>query len=368
MKRQAHPRAGLTMIELLLAVAILAGLMVLVFQLVDRALSVWRKAETRRSVLEQSSTAMDLISADLRGIEGGRRGDLLLEWVRFDTDGDGILDHQWPRLRVVRQASAREVSELQSAAAREVQDDPDALEALRRRRAVSGLVEVLWMAAPLSQQVDRRAEGVLWRGMRLVDDPRSKSFFAPDFFGTSGRPPAGSTEEVSGGLLWFQVLCAAQTSIVKDGWEIGTEPRDAAASWDAQGRQRPDKDAHPWNEAHAACAVHRGRVVLPRRVRIELEFERPVDRDRRTRLLEPIELGDTRLAVDDGLRLPEPGTFVLIDSEWMKLLSVDGDRANVQRAQRGSAAVSHAAGAMIHHGSSLVREVVVLTSREDWAQ
>ena len=372
MSRTRSAQSGLTMIELLLAVAILSGLMVLVFQLIDRSLSVWRKAETRRSLMEQSATGMELLTTDLRGLESGRRGDLLLEWVRFDTDGDGVLDHKWPRLRLVRQASAREVGELMAEAERAAGDLDDSqlarLEEIRRRRPTSALVEVLWMVAPLSQKPDARAEGVFWRGQRLVDDPAGKSFFAPDFLGTSGRPPAGATEEVTGGVLWCQILCAAMSSIVKDGWEIGLEPRDAAASWDARGAARPDRNSHPWNESHAAFQGTRSRVVLPRRVRIDLEFERPTDRDRRTRLTVPIELGEARLRVDDGQRLPPVGSHVLIDSEWMKILSVDADTCTVARGQRGTAPLSHAAGAMVHFGEALSREVVVLTSREDWTQ
>lgn len=370
--QQRRSLRGLTMIELLLSVAILSGLMVLVFQLIDRSLSVWRKAETRRSLLEQNATVMDLLAADLRGLEGGRRGDFLLEWVRFDTDADGVLDQKWPRLRLVRQASAREVGELMAQAERASQaaDESEAakLAEIRRRRPTSALMEVIWMVAPLSQKPDARAEGVFWRGERLVDDPTSKSFFAPDFLGTSGRPPAGSTEEVTGSVLWCQFLCAAQSTIVKDGWEIGVEPRDAAACWDGRGGSRPDKNTHPWNEAHAAFQGARSRVVLPRRVRIELEFERAADRDRRTRLSEGVELGDARLRVDDGQRLPPAGSFILVDAEWMKIVSVDGDACTVQRAQRGTAPLSHAAGAMIHFGEALSREVVVLTAREDWTQ
>jgi prepilin-type N-terminal cleavage/methylation domain-containing protein len=365
-------RRGLTMIELLLSVAILSGLMVLVFQLIDRSLSVWRKAETRRSLMEQSATVMELLSSDLRGLEGGRRGDLLLEWVSFDTDGDGVLDQKWPRLRLVRQASAREVGELTAAAERAGQAADEAqaqqLAELRRRRPTSALVEVIWLIAPLSQKPDLRAEGVFWRGERLVDDPTSKLFFAADFLGTSGRPPAGATEEVTGGVLWCQIQCAAQTSILKEGWEPGKEPRDVAASWDARGAARPDRNAHPWNEPHASHAGVRQRPVLPRRVRIELEFERPADRERRTRLLEAIELGETRLRVDDGQKLPAEGAHILIDSEWMKVVSISGDTLVVQRAQRGTKPLSHAAGAMVHHGEALSREVVVLTSREDWTQ
>ena len=87
---RATRRAGLTMVELMCSLLILAVLMVLVFQLIDRTLGVWRRSETRSSLLEQAASVADLFAHDLRGLENGAQGDLLLEWVRFDTDGDGI--------------------------------------------------------------------------------------------------------------------------------------------------------------------------------------------------------------------------------------------------------------------------------------
>jgi prepilin-type N-terminal cleavage/methylation domain-containing protein len=369
MRRRAREaaRSGLTMIELLCALTILAVLMVLVFQLIQRTLDVWSRSETRRTLLEQAAGVAELFAHDLRGLENGAQGDLVLEWVRFDTDGDGVAESQWPRLRLVREASAAEVARLsegeQRASAAAATPEAD----VRVLRASPGLVEVIWLVAPASLvEADARAEGILWRGERRVEDPSSKSFFAPDFLGTSGRPPAGATEELSSGLLWMQVLCAAQTSVVHEQWRLGSEPADATASWDAWGKERPDAAAVGWNQKHPGIVLARGRPALPRRVRLELEFERAQDRLRRTRLTEIIEPTDVRLAVDDGLRLPEPGAFVRIDAEWMQLGPVDGESAAVTRGARGTTPRTHAAGALVHWGAPLTRELVVLTAREDW--
>jgi prepilin-type N-terminal cleavage/methylation domain-containing protein len=57
-----HPRRGVTLVELLLAVGIFAFLAVAVFQILDRSLSLWRRAETRRSLLAQASTVSDLLA------------------------------------------------------------------------------------------------------------------------------------------------------------------------------------------------------------------------------------------------------------------------------------------------------------------
>lgn len=129
----------------------------------------------------------------------------------------------------------------------------------------------------------------------------------------------------------------------------------------------PGRDVHPWNEAHPGSPKPRGRALLPRRVRIELEFERPIDRLRRTRLLETIDNQENVLLVDDGRRLPsEPDSYLLVEAEWMRVTSIDGARVAVQRAQRGTSAAIHGKDALVHWGLRLVREVPVATYREDW--
>jgi len=213
-----------------------------------------------------------------------------------------------------------------------------------------GLLEVVWMVAPASlTQPDARSEGVIFRGERPTMETSSKSFFAKDFFGASNRPPAGAAEEVTGGLLWMGLLAAAQTSVVNNGWRLGGGLDAASPSWDALALGRPSREVHYWNESHPGNPKPRGRASLPRRVRIELEFERPVDRIRRTRLLDTLDNQEGVLSVDDGRRLPsEPDSYVLIDAEWMRITSIDGARVAVQRAQRGTSAAVHGKGSMVH--------------------
>lgn len=360
--------AGLTLIELLLALGIFAFLVLALFQILDRSLSLWRRAETRRGLLAQASSLSELLARDLAGLEGGSRGDLLAEWVAFDTDGDGVDESKWPRLRFVRQASASDILRLPGE--REAPPAaPEGVTALPRSEA--GLTEVVWLVVPASL-VDRdaRAEGSIWRGERALSDASTKSFLAPDFIGRSNRPPAGAIEEVGGGLLWLGVLFATQTSIVHDEWKLGPDPdclECAATSWDAWNRERPDRQVHAWNEPGAGMPDVRGRPLLPRRVRFEMELERPIDRLRRTTLAQATEIGEAAIVVDDPQRIPrEEGAFVLVDAEWMRVLSVFGPSVAVKRGERGTKSVSHAAGAMVHYGLRLVREIRVATYREDW--
>ena len=363
-------RAGLTLVELTIALGLLALLMLFVIQVFDGALSTWRNSETRRSVMEASSVVMELLTDDLRGIEGGPRGDLLLEWVMFDTDGDNVRETKWPRLRLVRQASGSEVArvhrDMRLAAEPNVKV-PDG-EVVRVPADSPAQLEVVWMIAPASlTDKDARSSGVLWRGEHLTTDPTMKSIFAADFFGGSNLPPAGSTSEVTGGVLWMGVLLASQASIVHDGWKIARDVSGAATSWDAWNKDRPNAGMHAWNERAVGTTVAKTRPVLPRRVRIELEIERPIDRLRRTRILDLIDNQGVVLRVDDGKRISlENDAHILIDAEWMKIVNVDGNKVVVERGQRGTTPVGHDKDAMVHWGLRMVTEATIAAHREDW--
>jgi hypothetical protein len=223
------------------------------------------------------------------------------------------------------------------------------------------------------QEPDRRAEGLILRGERIVDTrtaagpQASVSFFDPRFFTRGGEPTPGVLNEVSGGLLWMGLEFATQTTYLHEGWKLGSGLEHAATSWDGWNRGRPDAKRHFWNEPGTGMPRAKDRVLLPRRVRLELEFERPRDIKRRTRIVEALVPTDASLRVDDGDRLPkELGTFVRIDAEWMKLTGKTGDHAAVQRAQRGTQAVAHDVGALVHYGDTFVREVPINVTQEDW--
>ena len=76
---------------------------------------------------------------------------------------------------------------------------------------------------------------------------------------------------------------------------------------------------------------------------------------------------DVQLVVRDPSRLPDDGEMVLIGEEWMEILSHDGPRFRVRRACRGSRLLPHPAGALVHFGRTIVREVGLSAHREEWA-
>ncbi len=343
-------RLGFTLIELLLALSLLSILMVALVNLIDTSLNIWSRTESERDLVEVGSAVLDLVGRDLAAVESGPRGDLLSEWWTYDVDGDATPGAVMARFRMVKRASKAELHRMGSAG-----DDND-------------LVQVVWalLPNPEGKPGESRSLGLLFRGERVVGDPDSLSFFDKGFFNAAGKAPAGSMNLVTGGVLWFDVAFATQTSIVHDGWSFNGQPQDCARSWDAWNKGRPDLDRSPWNEPGAGMPTTDEHPLLPRRVRIELEIERYDELRRRTRVRAPVETEAVLVQVDDPERLPEPGTMILIDEEWMELLSVSGDKANVRRGARGTTKRQHDAGALIHHGWSISREIAVPLHRDDW--
>lgn len=365
-------RAGFTLLELVLAAGLLAILMIAVFALIDGSMKMWRRTEVRRNLTGQAIGVVELFARDLRALEGGERGDLLLEWVRFDTDGDELRETVWPRLRLVRQASPGELARafpkpLPAEGGASPAEAEDGQAQAGPTLDVQALIEVAYVIVPMStKDADARAEGLLYRGARRLADGEADSFFEPGFVRKSGVPQLAELDEVTGGVLWFGVQLATQTSIIHDGWSLGGDRRDAATSWDAWEQERPDTTVHHWNQPNSGMAKPDDRPVLPRRVRLEVEFERPLDRRRRPRTLSRIEATDVAFDVDDGQRLPAVGRHLKVGGEWMRVTRITGDRVQVQRAQRGTEPQIHDPGALVHWGMGLVREVPVELYREDW--
>jgi len=351
-------RRGLTLLELVLAVGLFAILSLAVFELLEGTLVTWRKSEVRRNQMETSTAVLELFAKDFQSLEGGSGGDLVVEWDTFDTNSDGGRETVWPRIRLVRQASASDAARVALQAQQRV-DGPD-------------LTEVCWAVLPTSGD---ESVGTLWRGERLVHGGLSESanastpgvsFFDASFVKRDGSVEGGSLDELTDGVLWFQVLLATQTSAVNDGWTLGGGLEDAATSWDAWRSARPDETRHEWNEPPSGMPRVGEEALLPRRVRVAIEFEDPTQRKRRTRLSSDIAATEVAVTVDDETRVPKVGGFMRVDAEWMEVKSKSGRRLTVKRGARGTEAEPHDAGARISHGETVVREIIVTTYREDW--
>lgn len=348
-RRDSLGRRAFTLVEIMLALGLLSLLMIAVVNLLDTSLEIWDRTESQRDLVEVGSSAVDLLARDLSSIEPGPRGDLLSEWTMWDTDRDNVAGLSCVRLRMVRRPSLAELHRLGAP------EDAD-------------LVEVCWALLPdrSAPEKEARSVGVLYRGERWVGDDASLSFFDDGFFNAAGKAPAGTLNLVTGGVLWAQFSFATQTSIVNDGWSFGDELEDCSTSWDAWNRARPDLELCALNAAASGMPEAKDLPLMPRRIRIELEIERPVELKRRTRLAHAAETELPSIRVEDPDRLPEPGAMILVEEEWMEILSISGQNVSVKRGQRGTRKTNHDPGVVIHHGWRISRAIPIPLYREDW--
>ena len=162
--------------------------------------------------------------------------------------------------------------------------------------------------------------------------------------------------------VWY----ASQTSIVHDGWEVGDGLEDCATSWDAWNLGRPNDELTERNTPAAGMPDVSGEPLLPRRLLVTVELERPVDVKRRATLIAACSSESNELVVDDDSRVPERDAMVLVDEEWMKVLRVGSGYVSVLRGQRGTRPALHEAGSIVHWGVPMKREIPIPTVREDW--
>jgi hypothetical protein len=374
-QRASIARRGLTLVELVLALGLLALLVVALTQLVDSTFQIWRRAESVREDLTARSALFTQLVDDLDGLTAAEGGDLWCDWGTYDHDADGIATRQWPRLRLVRRARAEELVRLG------LRESTGTAGGGRLSGGAAPLLEVLWMVVPETypELIEARAaaevsgsaapgfpgDGVLLRGERLVEGGGA-SLLDPDFLSASGRPPAGALEEVAEGVLWLEFLFAAQTTVLRDGWNPGVELPDAARAWDARG-ERLDPTITAWNQGHRGHPERRpDELLFPRRLRVALEIESEESRRARAKSTAVLESDSGLLQVDRPERLPAEGTWILMGEEWLRLLSSGSREVRVERGARGSVAARHPIGTPLLFGERHVREVVVPLHREDW--
>ncbi|MEM9378841.1 MAG: hypothetical protein AAGB93_02750 [Planctomycetota bacterium] len=396
-------RAGVTLVELILATGLAALVVSATVSIVNSTLELWTRGETLRQARETGTAVLSLVGRDLRQLHGGEEGDLVVDWELFDVERDGEVERHWPRLRFVRDASPREVARIErrrlayearaerdrrrAAQGDDAEEFDEALseEELRAARGVTldevalgmlgaedvaatGLVEVLYAVVPEADRGPERYLGVLYRSERVDEPDSAPVLLGSDAFDRSGLPDLTLAREVARGVLWMRPLLATQTTMLGErGWTTGEGVAAAATSWDAWRRGRPDLDVTEWNEPSPGMPRRGARPLLPRRVLIELEIQRPQDRERAPRLLETTDEGTTSLLVTSGASLVRRvGTHVLVGGEWLRVTAVRGDRITVRRGQRGTARRTLKEDALVLFGESVVIDVPVPLHEDDW--
>jgi len=362
---------GLTLIELLAAVAIFIGLAAMVLQVLGGGLDLWSTGERTREVGERAAALLDRLAAELRQAVAVDRGEgppdvqMYCDYVAVDGDSDGAPEVRAQRLLFVRRFfEQREHAFLWNAG--EVNGDMLHYDGTRPPpgallRATEGLVEVAFLPEP-----DGRpgCEGrlVLWRALRSP-------------IGGEGSL-LQSVADRSGGLA-EQPMEPLAENLLHVGYEF-VDPAlgDAvSATWDSTRGLLPRGDG---DEAFA-LAAGRGSFadpdddVFPQAVRIVVVVALPPGEEPAAALLE--ELPETQqsfaVRIQGGrfLReLPAAASLVRVGHEWIAIQPSDGATLKVaRRGALGSAVARHPVGTAVLVGHRFERLVEIPCSRSTLA-
>ncbi|MBC8261032.1 MAG: prepilin-type N-terminal cleavage/methylation domain-containing protein [Planctomycetia bacterium] len=344
--------AGLTLIEILVALGIFMMLGSSLVMFLRDGMSTWQIGESRREAYERAGAIMDLIGEDLRSSftqsDPGPDNGLVDVLMLCDMD-----DFNRPRLRLVRTLSdetrnpVTRIAGSYTGGLAEVDYRNDSQEAkLGILRAPGGLAEVAYLMGPES------GSEVLWRGMKSPIGGESSLFdvvnLLPDVDGIPMR-----CRPVADGVLYLAwSFWGGDRRRWSDGksqqalpyWDstrgILEPPADAGIAWDARSRDRHEDDVFP-DTAEILL------VLNPSRSRALARLTTDIGDD------------DDVLILDSVNEYSTNGQLhIRLDSEWILVGEIQGNRfVDCQRGVRGTKAVEHLRGTRAVSGTEFRRTI-----------
>ncbi|MSR74902.1 MAG: type II secretion system protein [Planctomycetes bacterium] len=363
-------RAGFTVLELLVAMGLLAALGAFVMQLVGSSFDMYRRGDKRGDLYANAQHILEVLEADLVAVHPGPDGRFLLEAEALKGAGGGFL------LRIVRSIPHGESEHpvLRKAGTRTGGtarfDGSDPGPGVREDIAPpSGLMEVAWALLP--DAIDEAHPGILtlYRGVS-----------APAFAAGGLFDPAqeGNRDEawvraqlkpVATDILGLWLLCMGQNSA---SWEeqLVIEGRGTAQTallhWDSTRGIMPPS---VFPLARAGSLTVPEDDIYPRAVRLVLQVAR---RDRPDAWLRSTMREDQQVAALSTTRdLPdedEPDQCIKLGTEWMELGSRSSGDVAVRRAVRRSRAGSLGPGTAVYSGRTFRKTVAIPGRRSFWVE
>lgn len=347
----ATARAGMTLVELLVSMALLASLAGLIVQLLRNSFELYASGERRGEYAANAIVVLDRLEDDLRNAVTGPEGRFVLEqrgggaalvlrFVRTPPQGE-------TRHRALRAAGTRA-----QAAGVYVGRDPG----LDERAGLAAPANLMEVCYALVQDPDVETGLLtLYRGERAPALVPGATFFEVDGDEPDAAWARARLTPIASGILDLKLLCRAPGV---DDWdeEAALEGRgDVAATlgaWDStRGLLAKDRFAFAVGEASVGDVRD---DVYPSHVRALLVMGRIGRPDARlTRRLPP---GEKDVTLDRAERLPrttDEDRAVKIAGEWVEVTSNESWGATVRRgARRTSSPGVHEAGTPVFAGKT----------------
>jgi hypothetical protein len=330
----------MTLLELLVAFLIFAGLMFTLVSISTITLDSWTRGETRKDTGDRAEAIFSLLEEDLRNLfvdrqlpyigPEGNRNYLMGAHLTCELD-----KARRPVLKLVRGAD-RDVTRVRA---------PSASSRPHTADAYAELYEIMYMFK------DGSGETTLYRGVQFFNraDP-SRSFF------TSKRIDPASFRPVDEGVLGVELQFWGQLT---DRWRgdpaaKGQGPgQEALLVWDSSRGLVPEfpfykKTRNPDDPDH----------MVPEMVRITLVLKSRAMEDRRVFLAEDLSDAGTTIRLTTAAPLPDPPAFVRIEDEWVEYTRKDFSTLGVKtRGARLTAKARHPARTEVMFGDEFTRVV-----------
>ena len=367
-------KSGLTLVELLVAMAIFAFLGTATIGMLRSGLFSWRTGEAKREVLETSQLIMSQVSNDLRNMYTCESVEGRPPYVRLVSDHDA---NGRQRIRFVRTISgavsryARKEAGALVGADADLDLVDDYTEArMGSLRSTSGLCEVAYVMDPDS------GSAKLYRGLRAPIGGTET------FFINSNLIPATSYSpliEFADGVLYLGFHFWTQYTNTWDvsAWPIITPQPDEksgpALSWDSTRSLmlvRNPVERQYTTYLSAASEADTNDDVFPMAVQVVLVLAEG-GTGTTSRLTRDIEDTSTRIPVEDASMFENLAyPYVWINGEWIRFSNVERGvlalRDEYDRGARGTLPASHRRGSLVQAGRTFTVTIMLPGGREDW--
>ena len=376
---------GLTLMELLAAMAIFLGLAGMVLQVLAGGLDLWSGGERSRDLRETASALFDRMSEELRHQvatdfgAGEPRIKFYCDFEDQDSAGEGAIDFHTQRLLFVRHLF-EERTDPRLVGAGRITGDGDWFVGQREvprenpqeeteatfLRATEGLVEVAWLVRP-DDLPGHEGRLVLWRALRSPIGGENTLFRA-----VNERQDALADAEahvLGEDLLYvgFELLDGSTDDLDASFGQQGGP----LVTWDStRGILAPGSSTETFRHGVGpASLADPDDDVFPRAVRIRIALDLPPQDAEVAYLTAEVTAGDRTptIPVRNGraLRSVVPGTLVKVGQEWIEVGRVSSTSITARkRGLLGTRPVTHAPETKVQVGRWFERTVFLPQPRE----
>lgn len=396
---------GFTLVELLVVMGILTGFLLMLTQLVDSGLTMFRDGEVGQQLADRTSRVQRVLEAELSRLRGSSVARdrevvddrLVVQILPIGVPSDPAADAT--RVQVLRGAvhldPERELQLMDLRLLPELlQEDPGLEgEELRAKleekkqgmplRGVGNLLLLPWRQEGGDPALLELRAGWFLPGQWLPVGPDDAidpfTVMVPGTDGFAGIVVYDFTVPILSDLLHCEFLLWSQetTSWGKEPGPLGRFPANPPSTeplgiWDsARGGWLIDRigggafpfDVGPWSENDVSDDIH------PHAIMVRAVVAQPADATPEGVLDGMLGSSDTTLRLYNGSVFPgsSDGGYVKLGTEWIYYGSREGDRlVGLRRGARGTSPKMHEAQTRVHVGSTVEFVVPVLHHKDDW--